>query len=208
MFTTSASLWRRISVRDFAVFWKIQRNDVQCKRKVVCILFKEGISWFDMDVMMMPMSMDMPMTLNPIFFLTRRHFVSRSCSSGCRSLYFRFPRLVHSQPFIKQQRKDWWLQSSIVKNLSWLHCHWWLHYPSVPNPGRSWFDTTMSMSVHNSKICSKAFYGQYKIRHIRKFLSPETTKLLSMHSSLLTWTTAILFSMMSPITNLIIFRKY
>lgn len=142
------------------------------------------------------------------FFLTRRHFVSRSCSSGCRSLYFRFPRLVHSQPFIKQQRKDWWLQSSIVKNLSWLHCRWWLHYPSVPNPGRSWFDTTMSMSVHNSKICSKAFYGQYKIRHIRKFLSPETTKLLSMHSSLLTWTTAILFSMMSPITNLIVFRKY
>lgn len=107
----------------------------------------------------MPMSMDMPMTPNPIFFSTRRHFVSRSCSSGCRSLYFRFPRLVHSQPFIKQQRKDWWLQSSIVKNLSWLHCHWWLHYPSVPNPGRSWFDTTMSMSVHNSKICSKAFYG-------------------------------------------------
>lgn len=159
MFTTSASLWRRISVRDFAVFWKIERNDVQCKRKVVCVLFKEGISWFDMDVMMMPMSMDMPMTPNPIFFSTRRHFVSRSCSSGCRSLYFRFPRLVHSQPFIKQQRKDWWLQSSIVKNLSWLHCHWWLHYPSVPNPGRSWFDTTMSMSVHNGKICSKAFYG-------------------------------------------------
>lgn len=59
-----------------------------------------------------------------------------------------------------------------------------------------------------ARFAVKHSMAMYKIRHIMKFLSPETTKLLSMHSSLLTWTTAILFSMMSPITNLIVFRKY
>ena len=34
------------------------------------------------------------------------------------------------------------------------------------------------MSVHIGKLCSKAFYGLYKVRHTRKFLSPETTKTL------------------------------
>ena len=34
------------------------------------------------------------------------------------------------------------------------------------------------MSVHIGKLCSKAFYGLYKVRHIWKFLSPETTKTL------------------------------
>ena len=36
----------------------------------------------------------------------------------------------------------------------------------------------MTMSVHIGKTCSKAFYGLYKIRQIRKFLSPESTKTL------------------------------
>ena len=36
----------------------------------------------------------------------------------------------------------------------------------------------MSMSVHIGKTCSKALYGLYKIRQIRKFLSPESTKTL------------------------------
>ena len=35
----------------------------------------------------------------------------------------------------------------------------------------SWFDCNMSMSIHIGKICSKAFYGLYKIRQIRKFLN-------------------------------------
>ena len=48
---------------------------------------------------------------------------------------------------------------------------------SVPNLG-SWFDATMSIFVHIGKICSKAFHGLYRIRQIRKFLSPETTKTL------------------------------
>lgn len=34
------------------------------------------------------------------------------------------------------------------------------------------------MSIHIGKICSKAFHGLYKIRQIRKFLSPESTKTL------------------------------
>ena len=35
-----------------------------------------------------------------------------------------------------------------------------------------------SMSIHIGKICSKAFYGLYKIRQLRKFLNPEYTKTL------------------------------
>lgn len=41
-----------------------------------------------------------------------------------------------------------------------------------------WFDSNMSMSIHIGKTCSKAFHGLYKIRQIRKFLSPESTKTL------------------------------
>ena len=36
----------------------------------------------------------------------------------------------------------------------------------------------MSMSIHIGKIFSKVFHGLYKIRQIRKFLSPESTKTL------------------------------
>ncbi|XP_068735345.1 uncharacterized protein [Montipora capricornis] len=46
---------------------------------------------------------------------------------------------------------------------------------SVRNLG-TWFDSNMSMSIHIGKICSKAFYGLYKIRQIRKFPNPESTK--------------------------------
>ena len=48
---------------------------------------------------------------------------------------------------------------------------------SVRNLG-TWFDSNMSMSIHIGKICSKAFYGLYKIRQLRKFLNPESTKTL------------------------------
>ena len=48
---------------------------------------------------------------------------------------------------------------------------------SVRNMG-TWFDSNMSMSIHIGKICSKAFYGLYKIRQLRKFLNPESTKTL------------------------------
>ena len=48
---------------------------------------------------------------------------------------------------------------------------------SVRNLG-SWFDSNMSMSVHIGKICSKAFYGLCKIRQLRKFLNPASTKTL------------------------------
>ena len=34
------------------------------------------------------------------------------------------------------------------------------------------------MSIHIGKICSKAFYGLYKIRQLRKFLNPESMKTL------------------------------
>ena len=49
---------------------------------------------------------------------------------------------------------------------------------NVRNLG-SWFDSNMSMSIHTGKICSKAFYGLYKIRQLRKFLNPESTKTLA-----------------------------
>ena len=65
----------------------------------------------------------------------------------------------------------------------------------------SWFDTMMSTSVHIGKICGKAFYGLFKIRQIRNFLSPKASKTL-IHA-FVTWTTAILFLMASLITNLI-----
>lgn len=48
---------------------------------------------------------------------------------------------------------------------------------SVRNLG-TWFDSMMSMAAHVGKVCSKAFFGLYKIRQIRKFLSEDSTKIL------------------------------
>ena len=48
---------------------------------------------------------------------------------------------------------------------------------SVRNLG-TWFDCHMSMEVHVGNSCSKAFRGLYKIRQIRKYLTPESTKTL------------------------------
>ena len=42
----------------------------------------------------------------------------------------------------------------------------------------AWFDSSMSMEVHISKTCGKAFRGLYNIRQIRKFLTPDSTKTL------------------------------
>ena len=42
----------------------------------------------------------------------------------------------------------------------------------------AWFDKNMSMDAHVGKVCSKAFFGLYKIRQIRKFLSVDATNTL------------------------------
>ena len=42
----------------------------------------------------------------------------------------------------------------------------------------AWFDSHMSMDAHVGKVCSKAFFGLYKIRQIRTFLSQDATKTL------------------------------
>ena len=42
--------------------------------------------------------------------------------------------------------------------------------PSVCNLG-VWFDTSMTMTTHIGKVCSKAFFGLHKIKQITKFLS-------------------------------------
>ena len=45
---------------------------------------------------------------------------------------------------------------------------------SVRNLG-VWFDTSMTMTTHIGKAGSKAFFGLYKIKQIRKFLSEKAT---------------------------------
>ena len=41
-----------------------------------------------------------------------------------------------------------------------------------------WFDSSLTMSTNVGKICSKAYFGLYKIKQIRKFLSAHSTKTL------------------------------
>ena len=48
---------------------------------------------------------------------------------------------------------------------------------SVRNLG-TWFDSHLDMSTHVSKTCASAFYYLYNIRHIRKYLSRESTERL------------------------------
>ena len=48
---------------------------------------------------------------------------------------------------------------------------------SVRNLG-AWFDSSMTISTHVGKVCSKAFRGLYSIRRIRKYLSEESIKTL------------------------------
>ena len=45
---------------------------------------------------------------------------------------------------------------------------------SVRNLG-VWFDPSMTMTTHIGKACSKVFFGLYKIKQIRKFLSEKAT---------------------------------
>ena len=47
---------------------------------------------------------------------------------------------------------------------------------SVRNLG-TWFDYHLDMSTHVTKACASAFYYLYNIRHIRKYLSRESTHL-------------------------------
>ena len=42
----------------------------------------------------------------------------------------------------------------------------------------TWFDTHLDMGTHITKTCSSAFYYLYNIRHIRKYLSRESTEKL------------------------------
>ena len=42
----------------------------------------------------------------------------------------------------------------------------------------SWLDIHMSMNMHVSKICSKAFRSLYHIKQIRKYLTDDATKIL------------------------------
>ena len=46
---------------------------------------------------------------------------------------------------------------------------------SVRNLG-AWFDSHLDMSTHVTKACASAFYYLYNIRHIRKYLSRESTE--------------------------------
>ena len=48
---------------------------------------------------------------------------------------------------------------------------------SVHNLG-TWFDSHLDMSTHMTKASASAFYYRYNIRHIRKYLSCESTKRL------------------------------
>ena len=48
---------------------------------------------------------------------------------------------------------------------------------SVRNLG-TWFDYHLDMSTHVTKACASAFYYLYNIRHIRKYLSHESTERL------------------------------
>ena len=47
---------------------------------------------------------------------------------------------------------------------------------------RSWFDSHLNISFHNSKLCASAFYHLHNIGRIRKFLGLDTTKAL-VHAS-------------------------
>ena len=42
----------------------------------------------------------------------------------------------------------------------------------------AWFDTSMTMTTHIGKACSKGFFGLYKIKQIRKCLSEKATATL------------------------------
>ena len=48
---------------------------------------------------------------------------------------------------------------------------------SASNLG-TWFDTHLDMGTHITKTCSSAVYYLYNIRHIRKYLSGESTEKL------------------------------
>ena len=42
----------------------------------------------------------------------------------------------------------------------------------------TWFDMHLDMGTHITTTCSSAFYYEYNIRHIRKYLSEESTEKL------------------------------
>ena len=129
----------------------------------------------------MPMSMDLPMTPNP-----DQNFVSRrSLYSDCSATQ----RLMAAHQLSKISVDSIAFGGSTIQPLK-----------GVRNLS-SWLETTcrMSMSVHVSTLCSKAFYGLYKI--------PETTKTLQVvHafiSSHLDHCNSVLYQV-SPVTNLIV----
>ena len=59
----------------------------------------------------------------------------------------------------------------------------------------TWFDMHLDMGTHITKICNSAFYYLYNIRHIRKYLSRESTEKLvhEFISSRLDYCTSLLY---------------
>ena len=124
-------------------------------------------------------------------------------------IYSFFHVRIHNRDYASLSRWFWFSWVSVERN--WLtHRRWFysLSQPldSVRNLG-SWFESNMCMSIHIGKICSKAFHGLYKIRQIRKFLSPEFTKTLvhAFVTSHLDYCNSLLFGVLS--TRQIVFMR-
>ena len=78
---------------------------------------------------------------------------------------------------------------------------------SVRNLG-AWFDDRMAMNVHVGMVCKKAFRGLYNIRKIRKFLSFESTRHLSMLLSRAILIIVTLYCMVFPSIIVVAFREF
>ena len=63
---------------------------------------------------------------------------------------------------------------------------------SVRNLG-TWFDSHLDMSTHVTKACASAFYYLYNTRHIRKYLSRESTERLVLITSRLDYCNGLLY---------------
>ena len=61
----------------------------------------------------------------------------------------------------------------------------------------TWFDTHLDMGTHITKTCSSAISYLYNIRHIRKYLSRESTEKLVHALLVVDWIIVIAFCMES-----------
>ena len=83
-------------------------------------------------------------------------------------------QIIHTRPRSKVKCSN---SNDITKSLIILLRAWVSPASSVRNLG-TWFDSHLDMSTHVSKTCASAFYYLYNIRHIRKYLSRESTERL------------------------------